>query len=138
MHAYCNAALDGVFVKFYNYPVNPPYNAELKDRARTLRKYGTLSEVLLWKEIKNKQLGFHFCRQRPIGWYIADFYCEQASLVIEVDGDSHEFKQEYDAKRDEYLKSQGIRTLRFHDLDVKKNIDSVIYEIKKALMKSNT
>jgi len=119
--------------------MNPPYNAELKDRARKLRKCGTLSEVLLWRELKNKQLdGFHFCRQRPIGWYIADFYCGHASLVVEVDGDSHETKQEYDAKRDNYLRSLGIKVLRFHDVDVKVNLDSVLHEIKKELNKSNT
>ena len=132
-------ALDGVFVNLYNYCVNPPYNAELKDRARSLRKYGTISEMLLWRELRKKQLdGFHFCRQRPIGWYIADFYCGNASLVVEIDGGSHETKQEYDAKRDNYLKSLGIKVLRFHDRDVKVNLDAVLHEIRKELNKSNT
>ena len=120
----------------YNSHHESTYNAELRDRARKLRKYGTLFEALLWNELKNNRLGFHFCRQRPIGWYIADFYCGGAALVIEIDGDSHDTKKEYDAERDELLKSFGITTLRFHDLDVKHNIDTVVHEIKKVLMRS--
>jgi len=109
------------------------YEPILKNRSRDLRKNSTLAEILLWQEIKNRKLGYKFIRQQPIGWYIADFYCATASLVIEIDGDSHDLKQKYDEDRDRYLKSLGINVLRFHDLDVKKNIDGVLVEIKKAL-----
>ena len=103
-----------------------------------MRKRSTLAEVLLWQEIKNRKLsGFKFSRQRPIGWYIADFYCEKALLVIEIDGDSHDTKQEYDAKRDEYLKSLGLTVLHFYDLDIKYRIDTVVHEIEKVLKKIN-
>jgi len=67
-----------------------PYRKELKSLARKLRKNSTLSEVLLWIEIKNKQLeGFQFHRQVPMLDYIVDFYCHELKLVIEIDGDSH-------------------------------------------------
>jgi very-short-patch-repair endonuclease len=115
-----------------HYFVKP--NAELKQRARDLRNKSTLSEILLWNQIKNRRLnGFRFYRQRTFGWYIVDFYCAQASLVVEIDGDSHDLKQEYDAKRDEYLQSQGFTVLRFNDLEVKHNIDAVVCEIVKIL-----
>lgn len=131
--------LDGVFDMLYNIRMKLPYNPELRDRARKLRKYGTLSEALLWLQLKKKQLdGFHFCRQRSIGWYIADFYCDGASLVIEIDEKSHDSKKDYDAKRDEYLKSLGLKVLRFHDFDVKHNLDAVLHEIKKELNRTNT
>ena len=67
-----------------------PYRKDLKEKARELRKHGTLAEVLLWQEIKGKQIkGFQFHRQVPMLDYIVDFYCHELSLVIEIDGDSH-------------------------------------------------
>jgi very-short-patch-repair endonuclease len=74
-----------------------PYNPELKYLARELRKNMTLSEVLLWNELKHKQiLGCDFDRQRPIGNFIVDFYCKELSLVIEIDGDTHMYRYDYD------------------------------------------
>ena len=67
-----------------------PYNPKLKRYARELRKTMTLSEVLLWKELKQKQiLGYDFDRQRPIDEYIVDFYCKELNLAIEIDGITH-------------------------------------------------
>jgi very-short-patch-repair endonuclease len=80
-----------------------PYNPLLKERARELRKAGNLSEVLLWQQLRNKQFnGLDFDRQKIIGNYIVDFFTSNKNVVIEVDGDSHDFKVEYDTKRDEY------------------------------------
>lgn len=68
-----------------------PYNPILKQRAKELRANMTLSEVLLWNHLKNRQIhGFDFDRQRPIDQYIADFYCKDLILAIEVDGSSHD------------------------------------------------
>lgn len=81
----------------------------------------TLSEVLLWNEIKNKQLGVRFSRQIPIDTYIVDFYCKELLLVIEIDGTTHTFEGQVakDQIRQQKLESFGISFLRFDDLDVK-------------------
>jgi very-short-patch-repair endonuclease len=64
-----------------------PYNPKLVSLAKQLRNNMTLSEVLLWDELKSKQLlGYEFDRQRPIDNYIVDFYCKDLQLVIEIDG----------------------------------------------------
>ena len=86
-----------------------PYNSYLKNRARALRKARNLPEVLFWNRIKRHQfLGLDFDRQKIIGNYIVDFYCPNANVVIEIDGSSHIGKEEYDQKRDDYLKSLGL------------------------------
>ena len=104
-----------------------PYNPELKEKARALRKAGNLSEVLFWNEVKNKQFkGFDFDRQKIIGNYIVDFYCTNCNVVIEIDGASHDNKQEYDAKRDEYLKSLGLTIIHLDDLDIKKRLPNIM------------
>ena len=70
------------------------YNPKLKRVARMLRKNSTLSEVLLWNELKGKKLmGIDFHRQKPIGNYIVDFFSPELRLVIEIDGITHAYKQ---------------------------------------------
>jgi very-short-patch-repair endonuclease len=87
----------------------------------------TLSEVLLWKEIKNKNiLGYDFDRQRPIGNYIVDFYCKELSLALEIDGDTHIYKYDYDEERQRSLEKLGVRFLRFEDIEIKKNMNNVL------------
>ncbi|WP_374539970.1 endonuclease domain-containing protein [Flavobacterium sp.] len=102
-----------------------PYNPKLKEYAKELRKNSTLSEVLLWKNIKNKALGVQFHRQVPLLEYIVDFYCHELMLAIEIDGDSHLYKYEYDVKRQGELEKEGIIFLRFTDSDIKQNMFSV-------------
>jgi len=64
-----------------------PYQPYLKELARKLRNDSTLGEALLWNELKNKQMyGYDFHRQKPLLNYIADFYCNELNLVIEIDG----------------------------------------------------
>ena len=107
-----------------------PYRSDLKEKARRLRKESTLSEILLWCEIKNKQIqGVQFHRQVPVLDYILDFYCHELRLAIEVDGDSHEYKVLYDKIRQDHLETYGITVLRFDDLDVKRNMFYVVNEI---------
>ena len=103
-----------------------PYNRKLKDYARYLRKNSTLSEVLLWKKIKNKTLGVEFHRQVPIDEFIVDFYCHELMLAIEIDGNSHDYKYIYDAFRQGKLEQLGVRIIRFSDLEVKKNMHNVL------------
>jgi very-short-patch-repair endonuclease len=82
------------------------YKPKLKSIARTLRKNMTLSEILLWQKIKGKQLlGYDFHRQKPILDYVVDFYCPKLKLVIEIDGDSHEGKENSDRIRQEKIET---------------------------------
>jgi very-short-patch-repair endonuclease len=107
-----------------------PYNPALKERARELRKAGNLSEALLWLRLKSGQLyGLDFDRQKIIGNYIVDFYCVNNGLVIEIDGDSHAGKEEYDAERDRYLEGLGLNVLHVSDMDVKQNLEGVLERI---------
>ena len=110
-----------------------PYNKNLKQFSRDLRNYSTLSEVLLWMKIKNKQIrGYQFLRQKPLDRYIADFYCQKLNLVIEVDGYSHynQEAQENDEYRDSILKQYSLSILRVDDNEVKNNINNVLRRIE--------
>ena len=92
---------------------------ELTKNARNLRKNMTKEEAKLWYQFLCRyEPRFH--RQYVIGNYIADFYCHKAKLVVELDGSQHYTPEEieYDHKRTMYLQSQGLRVLRFSNLDV--------------------
>jgi very-short-patch-repair endonuclease len=105
------------------------YNPKLKERARQLRNNSTLSELLLWNELKNgKMKGKDFHRQKPIMNYIVDFFCPELALAIEIDGNSHDSKNAYqkDAERQREIEGLGIQFLRFNDLDVKRNMPGVL------------
>ncbi len=104
-----------------------PYDPELKNRARQLRKNSSHSEVLLWQRLKGKQMkGYAFYRQRPLDRYIVDFFCPELMLAIEIDGLSHLFRGEIDQERQARLESLGVRFLRFGDLEIKRNINEVL------------
>ena len=91
----------------------------------------TLSEILLWQQIKGKQLlGYDFHRQKPIDEYVVDFYCPRLKLVLEIDGDSHEGKEKADRIRRERLESLGLTVMRFWDLDVKNNVDGIVEQLR--------
>ena len=105
------------------------YNPRLKQLSRNLRNNSTLSEVLLWNELKAKRImGLKFMRQKPIGDFIVDFYCSKLKLVIEIDGESHGYypTQRRDSIKEDYLNSLGIRVIRYDDMDVKTNISGII------------
>jgi very-short-patch-repair endonuclease len=107
------------------------YNPKLKQLARKLRKHSTLSEVLLWKELKGGKIqGYDFHRQKPIGNYIVDFFCDELRLAIEIDGRTHGEKEVEDENRQKELEKLGIRFLRFTDYNVKKACWAVVEEIK--------
>lgn len=96
-----------------------PYNPALKERAKAHRRAGNLSEILLWNQLKKKQFfGLDFDRQKIIGNYIADFYCAEKQVVLEVDGSSHYDKVEYDARRDAYLQTQGLTVIHIQVSDI--------------------
>jgi very-short-patch-repair endonuclease len=112
------------------------YDPKLRQAARELRKNMTDAERLLWSKLRKKQLkGLMFTSQKPLGGYIVDFYCYKANLVVEVDGSQHYSSEgiEYDKVRDECLKNQELKVLRFTNIDVLENIDGVIEVIERNL-----
>ncbi|MFA5308277.1 MAG: DUF559 domain-containing protein [Dehalococcoidales bacterium] len=109
-----------------------PYNKNLKELSKSLRNNLTEAERCLWQRLKLKHLGYVFYRQKPIGNYIVDFYCQKAKLVVEVDGGQH-FTDETagnDRIRDEYLQSLGLKVLRFSNSEVLKYTDRVAEKIQ--------
>lgn len=102
-----------------------------QDKAKALRKAGILHEALLWLELKSKKLdALDFDRQKIIGNYIVDFYCAEKFVVIEVDGSSHDGKQDEDAERDRYLEDLGLRVIRLLAKDVLQNMEGVVALLK--------
>ncbi|MEX0719090.1 MAG: DUF559 domain-containing protein [Balneolaceae bacterium] len=114
-----------------------PYNPRLKSYARHLRKNSTLSEVLLWKEIRKRKLGFQFHRQLPIDQFIVDFYCHELMLAIEVDGSSHDSpeRQLKDKERQAILEGFGVHFIRIPNKEVKQNLDGVVKYISSIISK---
>ena len=105
---------------------NLPKNKELEPNAKKLRKAGVLSEVLFWQAFNNKKLlGFDIDRQVIIGNYIVDFFIPEIGLVVEIDGESHDFKGEYDEQREFYLQSLGLEIIHYKDAEIKKSMDLV-------------
>ena len=108
-----------------------PKNKELLARSRSLRKGYVLSEVIFWKQVRNKE--FHqidFDRQRIIGNYIVDFYIKSLGIVIEIDGSSHNDKEEYDRKRQQFLESLDLKVYRISDFRVKNDLLNVMKELE--------
>ncbi|MFN8674253.1 MAG: endonuclease domain-containing protein [Candidatus Sericytochromatia bacterium] len=108
------------------------YNKKLKQASRNLRTNMTEAEKKLWTKIRKKQInGFLFLRQKIIGNYIADFYCHELKVVIEVDGSQHYTEEGMgkDKIREDYMKGLGIRTLRFSNSEVLNNIEGVVDKI---------
>lgn len=112
-------------------------NKKVFKKAFMLRACETETEKLLWQRLNKNQLcGFRFKRQHPIAHFVVDFYCHKAKLVIELDGEYHNKKeqQRYDDNRTEILAGLGLRILRFSDENVIQNIDGVVETIKKNLV----
>lgn len=109
-----------------------PVNTVQRDRAKQLRRTMTRAETLLWRHLKAGRLdGLGFRRQSPMGNYIADFVAHSCKLVVEVDGESHDFKSRlrHDERRDAWFASRGYRVIRFTNDDVMKNLEGVILAI---------
>lgn len=116
-----------------------PYNRTLKTRSRKLRREMTDAGQLLWLRLRRKQIsGVQFYRQKPLGNYIVDFYAPRARIVIEVDGSQHlePFAIEADIKRDEFLARSRLRVLRFDNLQVLRETESVLDTIRLAIDKT--
>lgn len=121
-------------------PSNFHYNKNLKSFARNLRNEPTKGEKIVWYEVlQNKKMkGYRFLRQRSISNYIADFFCKDLMLVIEVDGYSHDYKVKEDEIRDKELMKLGYHILRIPDQDAFNSIENVIRTIEVAIEKIET
>ena len=104
-------------------------------RAKQLRRTMTRAETLLWRHLKAHRLvRLGFRRQSPMGDYIADFVAHSCRLVVEVDGESHDFEERlrHDDRRDRWFASRGYRVLRFTNDDVMRNLEGVVLSILQA------
>jgi imidazole glycerol-phosphate synthase subunit HisF len=102
------------------------------NNARKLRTRMTRAETLLWEKLSGKQLGYKFRRQHPVGNYIADFYCHQVKLILEVDGGYHhkQEQKEYDALRTKNLESVGIKVFRFSNEEFYERMENVMAQLR--------
>ena len=107
---------------------------KLKPLARQKRHEPTRAEDCLWQRLRNRGLaGAKFRRQHAIERFIVDFYCHEVNLVIEVDGEVHDYTHEEDALRQAWLEVQGLHVLRFQNDEVLGNIESVLEKIEEYL-----
>jgi 5-methyltetrahydrofolate--homocysteine methyltransferase len=107
----------------------------LLERACEMRHSQTPAEATLWRAIRGRNLAYKFRRQHPIEHFIVDFYCAQARLCIEIDGDSHlePAKEEYDSLRTARLEELGYKVIRFTNNDVRYQLQAVIDEIIRTI-----
>src|ERR1051326_2284736 len=106
-----------------------------RGRAKDLRHRMTHAETLLWRYIKAHRIeGLGFRRQVPLGNYVADFVCHSAALIVELDGESHDFesRQKIDQKRDAWFETQGYTVLRFTNHQVLRELEGVVYVIRET------
>ncbi|MBA0883022.1 endonuclease domain-containing protein [Flavobacterium undicola] len=112
-----------------------PYNKALSNRAKALRKAGVLSEVIFWRQVRNDSFwSIDFDRQRIIGSFIVDFYVKSLGLIIEIDGSSHNGKEEYDIMREEFFINLGLHVYRISDFRVKHDLDNVMKELENYII----
>ena len=107
-------------------------------RARALRRSMTLPEILLWRALRERPGGFKFRKQHPIGEFVLDFYCVEATSCIEVDGEAHDRGDQpmFDTRRADWLSMHTIATLRINATDVLGNLEGVVTRIvQTALMR---
>ena len=105
----------------------------LRSLSRALRRQQTPPEKNLWRELRSRQLsGVKFRRQHSVGRFIVDFYCAQCKLIVELDGESHVERTEYDTSRTQWLTSRGYRVIRFTNREITKNLTGVLEAILEA------
>src|SRR5215831_8522212 len=108
---------------------------EHRSHARSLRRTMTRAETLLWRYLKAHRIdGLGFRRQAPMGNYIVDMVCHEARIVVELDGETHDFEQqqERDQIRDAWLATRGYVVLRFMNKDVLSNLEGVVTVIRET------
>ena len=112
-----------------------PYNKNLKEFARHLRKNSTYGEINLWMHLRASALGYQFNRQRIIDNYIVDFHCPAFKLVVEIDGNYHDYTVQAiaDEERQRMLEKYGLEFLRFTEKETMKEVEWVVDEIKRFM-----
>ena len=98
-----------------------------------MRAEPTEAELVLWQELRDRQLGVRFRRHHCLAHYIVDFYSRGAQLAVELDGPVHDFQLGYDAARDMLLETGGLLVLRFRNDEVRYSLTSVIARIQAAV-----
>jgi lysyl-tRNA synthetase class 2 len=112
---------------------------ELLRRAHAMRHDAAPAEKKLWCLLRDRQLsGFKFRRQHRLAGYIADFYCHDARLVVELDGDSHGDRAAYDGRRSTRIERRGHRVIRFLNDDVFWHTDAVLCAIYDECVRLST
>lgn len=112
------------------------YSEELLQVARDLRNIETEAEKLLWQVLRNRKFfGLKFRRQVPFDKKILDFYCISKKIIIEIDGEYHDFHQQEDRMRDEYFANKGYRTLRIRNKEIFGDIEKVKDKIMEFIFK---
>ena len=121
---------------FLNRNIRIKSNPRLINRAKGFAKQMTLGEKIIWFNIlKSKQLcGLKVVKQKQVFSYILDFYCSEILLAIEIDGESHNQKLEYDIERSGFLNSIGIEIVRFTNEEIKNNIEGVQTYLKNHIL----
>ena len=113
----------------------------ITNRARELRRKQTPAEEMLWQNIRNGKLGRKIVRQKPIVFdyfgrkrlFVADFYCKEKRLVIEVDGSVHARQKDYDSLRTALMRQMDLKVVRFTNKEILEGIDGVLKELKDML-----
>jgi very-short-patch-repair endonuclease len=111
-------------------------DAATRERSRELRRTMTPAERVLWRRVRNRGfMGCKFRRQQVIDGYFADFYCEEARLVVELDGPVHDkpARRAHDKHRDAVMAARGLTVLRIRNSEVLQNMDTALDKIKAAL-----
>ncbi|MEK7585280.1 MAG: class I tRNA ligase family protein [Patescibacteria group bacterium] len=124
---------EGEVGEFGYHTTDPNTWRVLQDRALEMRKSPTPAEKILWQSLRNNSTGSHFRRQQIIWKFIADFVCLEKALVIEVDGDIHDYQKVEDEERSTFLRESGFKVIRFHNDEVIKNTSLVVEKIKDQL-----
>lgn len=105
------------------------------NKAKALRASATDAEQRLWYHLRaHRFMGLKFKRQKPVGRYIFDFSCMEKRLILELDGGQHADRIPYDARRDEWLREQGYRVLRFWNHEVMQELESVLERIRLVVL----
>ena len=113
--------------------------ADLLTWAREMRGRMTDAEALLWMLLRNRRIaGAKFRRQHPAGRYILDYYCIERKLCIELDGGQHGEAADYDQRRDNWLRTQGINVLRFWNNQMLAETETVLDVIYQAVISTET
>lgn len=97
--------------------------------AKVLRDTSTPQEKKLWDFLRTKPKGYKFRRQHPFKYYVLDFYCHQAKLVIELDGRHHKSNVEYDKERTQIIEGYGLNVIRFDNTEIDEGFEKVAQEI---------